>query len=533
MLLTDRRENAILHYVPASVKAEQVHRSSTMIRWIFGGNRSGKTSTGLAEMAMLSTGIVPEYLRRKYPGVVEKRMRGPLNGRLICQSLVNVLEPTILPKLQWWKWNGGGPPGDDKGHFGFIPKFCLIDGEWDRSWSSKTRTLRYYYRNPENIDQIVGESSIQFFSYDQDLKDFTSAHCHYVMFDEPPPEPIYRENKMRIISANGWLMGMMTWPDDPSINVDWLHDEIYEKGSPGPKKQPDYECHELHMTDNVHLDQDVVAKHVATLSEVEKRVRVYGQQIRFSNRVHQNFTEVPRNWCFACGEDTPTDGLRCLACQSDDIVEYCHVREFDWERGWPVINLLDPHPRKPHMLAWIGVTPQDDSRWIVTAEVKGDPTEVRQVCEEVESIYGLRVARRLIDPRMAAHPSSQTGHSDRTVLDDFDNAGLYFQPADSNIDTGVMRGNQLLQPDRHTREPRMIWHPRCQDAIFQYKRFCWSDHKHTVDKGQKQKVREKYDDYPALGRYFSNEDPTFSALTQGGRIVHGAHRRYSGRHGKK
>lgn len=528
MLLTDRKENAILHYVPASEKADQVHLSSTMIRWIFGGNRSGKTSSGLAEAVMLSTGVIPEHLRRLYPGVIEAKMRGPLQGRLICQSLVNVLEPTILPKLQWWRWNGHGPPGDEQGHFGFIPKFCLIDGEWERSWSTKTRTLRYYYRNPENIDEIVGESTLQFFSYDQDLKDFTSAHCHYVMFDEPPPEPIYQENKMRIISANGWLMGMMTWPDDPSINVDWLFDEIYEKGSPGPNKQPDYECFTLRMTDNRHLDQEVVAKHVATMDEKTKRVRVEGQHIRFTNRVHQDFTESERWWCFSCGEDQVCVRERCAQCGSDDGVEYCHVRDFAWEKGWPVICGLDPHPRKPHMLAWIGVTPYDDARWIATAEVKGDPTEVRLACEEVEQIYDLRVVRRLIDPRMAAHPSSQTGHSGLTVLDEFDKSGLYFQPADAS-EVGRDRLNQLLKPDPHTREPRMLWHPRCQDAVYQFKRFSWSDHKHTVDKDQKQKVKEKNDDYPAIGRYFCNEDLSFDALMSGGRIVSGGFRKYPGR----
>ena len=38
----------------------------------------------------------------------------------------------------------------------------------------------------------------------------------------------WRENEARVMRVDGRMMLAMTWPDDPSINVDWLYNEVYE-----------------------------------------------------------------------------------------------------------------------------------------------------------------------------------------------------------------------------------------------------------------------------------------------------------------
>jgi len=96
----------------------------------------------------------------------------------------------------------------------------------------------------------------------------------------------------------------------------------------------------------------------------------------------------------------------CAECDSSDVTEFCHVQEFSPSHIWPTIYLLDPHPRKPHMMLWAQVDPNDDIWVIRECEVDGDPTEVRIAAEELEESEGVFVACKLMDPNMGASPAS-------------------------------------------------------------------------------------------------------------------------------
>ena len=145
----DRKENQLLYYKPVSKESEKIHLSKAKVIGAGGGNGSSKTDTCLVDLSMCATGVVPESLKGK---IDKSKLRGPIQTRVVCESLTTVLHPIILPKLQWWKWSGVDSPGGDKGHWGWIPKTSLIDGSWERSWSEKLRILRVLYRNPENTD---------------------------------------------------------------------------------------------------------------------------------------------------------------------------------------------------------------------------------------------------------------------------------------------------------------------------------------------------------------------------------------------
>lgn len=483
-------------------------------------HNSSKSETGLVEIVSMVTGIIPQSLREKYPEHNwKKRLRGPCRARIVCQSITNTLQPIILPKLRWNCWTGTDEPGGRRGHWGWIPKMSLIDGDWSKSWSEKYRMLRVLYRNPDNLDEVVGESTIQFQSYDVDAADQESGDLHCVLLDEPPPHAIYRANEARTMRVAGWIMLAMTWPDTPQINVDWLFDEIYERGIPGPNKRDDYECFRLRTTQNQFLMQEAVQKQIAAWDSRMVAARIEGQPIRFSNRVHELFTDVTDEWCFSCGERRPLADGHCLICKSSDVVTFRHVMDFEYKRGWPVIWVVDPHPRKAHMSLYVTVTPNDD--WWVVAELecKGDPTDMRILCDEVESQLGLRVVRRLIDPRMGGSVSG--AQRDRTWQDEFDAAGLYCDAGVITKEADIGRDpiNTMLRPDPYTRMPRLLFHPRCVNAIQQFKRFMWDDQKDTVDRGQKQKAKDKNDDYPACLRYFALEEPSFDALLHGGRLI--------------
>ena len=512
----DRRQNSILYYVPASAKAQAIHESRAKVVAAGGGNGSSKTETMLVEMVMCMTGVFP-YTQRH---LIQQKFKGPIQARLVVESLTTTLEPIILPKLMWWRWTGVDTAGGERGHWGWIPKNCLIDGEWDKSWSAKLRMLRLICRDPDNPDKVLGESSIQFMSIDQDPTDFASGDFHLIGHDEPPSLAIWRENEARTMRVDGRLLLAMTWPDDPSINVDWLYDEVYEPGRSG--SDPTIAWFELWTTENMNLKQEAVAAQAGKWSEEITGVRIYGRPIRFSNRIHPEFTDGTKTWCFKCDKSIipvpqeTTGKLICCNCGNDHIVNYNHVEDFEIAHAWPTVFLLDPHPRKPHMYSWVQVSPSDDWYQIAEGKCAGDCVETRKEVERVESEMGLIISQRIMDPNMGASPSGQK--RDVTWQDEFNAAGLM---CDLGVDSEVGRSrvNTMLKPDPDTERPRLFIHSRCKDTAYQLQRYSWDDYSKRVDKDQKQSPKEKHDDFPTLLKYLANSEPNFRFLKSGPQIL--------------
>lgn len=517
----DRKQSQILYYNPASSKSARFHESTAKVLAAGGGNRSGKTETMLAHMVMCSTGVFPFSLRH----LAKQHFRGPINCRLTVESLTTTLDPVIIPKLQWWRWSGADTPGGLRGHWGWIPKNCLIDGDWQRSYSAKNRMLRMLCRDPENPDRVLGESTWQFMSFDQDATDFASGEFHIAAHDEPPSAAIWHENEARVMSVGGRLLLAMTWPDDPSINVDWLYNEVYEPARAGGN--PDIEWLELWTTDNPNIDQSAIAVQAGKWSKEITNVRIYGRPIRFSNRIHPEFTDHTKTWCFKCDKSiipVPAPVYLpnierpnvCPECYSENIVEYNHVEAFDTGHGWPTVFVIDPHPRKDMMMMWVQISPADDWYVIADAHIDGDCVEVRKKAESVEQELGLWVAQRLVDPNMARSPAGQKRGV--TWQDEFASAKLFLDLADDS-GVGRTRINTMLKPDEHTFRPRMVIHPRCRDTIYQFLRYSWGEFSKNVERDVKQQPKDTYSDHPTMMKYLANSEPCFRLLKDGAPVI--------------
>ena len=510
----DRAENQLLYYQPVSDRAELIHKSRAKVVFASGGNGSSKTETCLVDLIGCATGVFPEVLNTWFLG----KFRGPFTCRVIVESLTTTLYPIIIPKLQWFKWTGVDAPGGERGHWGWVPKHCLIDGSWEKSWSTQYRILTVKCFDPKTSKHI-GNSTIQFMSHDQDPTDFASGDFHIVMCDEPPRESIWTENEARTMRVNGRIMLAMTWPDDPKVPVDWIFDKIFDRAKPGGE----IEMFELHTTENKNLDQEAIASQMERWSETMRQVRIFGKPIRYSNLIHPDFTNKVSFWCFSCNEmviptyDEDRKAHKCMNCQSYEVCAYNHVREFDIQPFWPILNVLDPHPRKPHMLLWAAIDPCDDLWIVADLEVTGDPREVKTEVEKIEETYRMVVARRIMDPNMGATVSGV----DREITwqDEFAHAGLFFDLADDS-DVGRSRINSFLKPDRDRFGPRMHFHPRCRNTTFQMTRYTWDEHKRNLEMDQKQVPRAKYDDYPTMLKYLMNSDPTYRGLRGYGQVIH-------------
>lgn len=500
---TDKKEFALHYYEPTNPEVGKIHTLTCGTIGIFGGNGSGKTEHALVEGVIRCTGIIPESLQDTYP---REKLRGPINMRVVCESLTTVLEPIILPKLQYFSWAGLTPQGGQQGHWGWVPKHCLIQGDWKKSYNTRLRMLSVLYRNPDT-DRVEGISKIQFMSYDQHPSDFASGDVHYCLHDEPPTHPIWKENRARVMRGGrgSTMVISMTWPDNPALPVDWIFDEVYDKGTPGKLKDPDVEVINIFSTMNKHLDQEEIAKRAGQMSATERNTRIYGLPIRFSNRIHPDFTDQTKDWCFDCGKMVllATDDS-CSDCRGFNVVAYNNVTPCFPNRHNALVCLLDPHPRKPHMLAWVQVTPNEDYEVVAEALVEGGAQSVKDTVENVESRLGATFVTRIMDPNMGASPSG--AERDITWQDEFDHVGLRFDLADDSS-VGRARLNDFIKPDSYFKRPRFRVDPACENAILQLKRYVWKDHKDASGKEQPQEPMKIQDDFPTLFKYLMNYMP--------------------------
>jgi hypothetical protein len=486
-LAEQQKQHALQLYRPVSEHAEQIHYSTAKEVLTVGGNRSSKSDTHLAEAVIQMTGIVPESLKDRYP---KEKLRAPIRVRLVCNSLTSVWEPVLKPKLQWDQWNGRGLPGSGWGHFGWIPPSLLVKGSWQESWSEKYRTLT-----------LTNGSTLQVGSYDPDVESFAGGSYHLILHDEGPRKAIYRENLMRTMDVGGRMMTAMTPPDDESAAWDaaWIFDDLYEKGVEGTSSE--INVFELDTYDNQYLDRKEIDKIYAVLTPRQRLVRFKGRFIHLTGLIYPIWSPRPADWCFTCNDIVLVVEGRCSTCNNMGTARFCHlVDPFEMAYQWPCVFLIDPHPRKPHMMSWVAVSPSDDYYQVAELEVDGTPEEVKKAVDGVERGYNLKVIKRGMDPNMGGSPAHSAGRRQVTVRDEFDTVGLRCDMMDNAFTVGKSRLTALFQPDRRTLSPRLRIFSTCKRTAYQMSRYTWSEWTRysTEDKDPKPQPKAKNDDFPTL-----------------------------------
>lgn len=242
------------------------HKCKKRNRWVFGGNRSGKTECGAVEAVWLALGIHP-YKKNKnnvFGWVVS----------LTQQVQRDVAQKKILSYLR-----------PDR-----IAEIVMVSGRKDR---------------PETgiVDQIVvknalgGTSVIGFKSCDQGRERFQGSSLDFVWFDEEPPREIYEECRMRVIDKRGEIFGTMT----PLKGLTFAYEEIYLNRANDPEVWYEF----MEWADNPFLSKKEIAALTATLDPATLQSRRYGRFAAREGLVYPEFDErvhvvepfpVPPEW---------------------------------------------------------------------------------------------------------------------------------------------------------------------------------------------------------------------------------------------
>src|SRR5207245_8927942 len=85
----DKKETQLAWYRTANPMALPVHLSTAREIAVVGGNRSSKTDTCLAELAIQLTGHIPLSLQAQYP---REKIRPPIRARVVCNSITDTLD---------------------------------------------------------------------------------------------------------------------------------------------------------------------------------------------------------------------------------------------------------------------------------------------------------------------------------------------------------------------------------------------------------------------------------------------------------
>ena len=246
-------------------KQIEFHKCKKRNRWVFGGNRSGKTECGAVEVVYLACGVHPYRENKVTEGWVVSLSR---------QVQRDVAQRKILEYL----------PAS------YIEKIVMVSGGQD---SAENGIIDFILVRSE----AGGLSRIGFKSCDQGREKFQGASLDYVWFDEEPPFDIYLECKMRVLDKCGDIFGTMT----PLKGLTWVYNTIYLN----EKNDEEVWCETMEWADNPFLSKKEIENMTKSLPADEIESRRYGKFMQNGGLVYNEFDEninviepfnIPLDW---------------------------------------------------------------------------------------------------------------------------------------------------------------------------------------------------------------------------------------------
>ncbi len=221
-------------------------------RWVFGGNRCGKTECGAVEAVWLARGIHPYRKNRENVFGWVVSVSYEVQRDVAQNKILHYLDPEWIEDLVMAKGSKDSPATG------------IID----------TIVVRNVFG---------GLSKIGFKSAEQGREKFQGASLDFVWFDEEPPKDIYDECRMRVLDKKGEIFGTMT----PLSGRTWVYDEIYLNKFNNPEVW--YE--QMEWADNPFLDREEVELLSSGMDDEILQSRRYGRFNGDGGLVYPEFDE--------------------------------------------------------------------------------------------------------------------------------------------------------------------------------------------------------------------------------------------------
>ena len=248
------------------LKQIEFHKCQKKNRWVFGGNRSGKTECGAVEVVYMARGCHPY-----------RDIKGATSGWVVSLSTQVQRDVAQMKILNYINPD-------------WIQDVVMISGRKDNYYNG---VIDYIL-----IKNVFGTlSKIGFKSCDQGREKFQGTSLDYVWFDEEPPYDIYMECRMRVLDKNGDIFATMT----PLKGMTFVYDEIYLN-----KFNDDNIWYEfMQWDDNPYISEEAKQAMKASMSQDELKSRQFGEFLDVGGRVYPEFDEnvnviepfeIPYDW---------------------------------------------------------------------------------------------------------------------------------------------------------------------------------------------------------------------------------------------
>lgn len=251
---------------PLHLKQIEFHKCEKRNRWVFGGNRSGKTECGAVEAIWRCRGIHP-YRKNK----------DNIEGWAVSLSY-EVQRDVAQAKIMK-----------------YLPKNWIADISM---MSGRKGSAEYGIIDYILIKNVFGGvSKLSFKSCDQGREKFQGASLDFVWFDEEPPYDIYEECRMRVIDRTGDIWGTMT----PLKGLTWVYDIIYLNSG----GDDEIWCETMEWADNPYLSKKEINSLSKTMSKDTLESRRYGHFNSSEGLVYTEFDiskhviepfDIPSKW---------------------------------------------------------------------------------------------------------------------------------------------------------------------------------------------------------------------------------------------
>ena len=166
--------------------------------------------------------------------------------------------------------------------------------------------------------------------------------------------------------------------------------------------------------------------------------------------------------------------------------------------GWDKLLVLDHGVTNPTAVLW-GAVDWDGNLFIIDEHYEAGKT-VSYHAEQINKRMWLNIKRRLIDPSCLAK-TIQKGVELRSIVDEYRDYGLSFQPADNTVLAGINRVNEAFKNNR------LFIFKTCVNTIREIQGYKWRRLKYTEDKNQPDEPVKKDDHacdclrYMVMSRY--------------------------------
>jgi phage terminase large subunit-like protein len=253
-----KRANPLWFYEAAGWKHHQFHLAQRprSIRFLSGGNRAGKTTTGSVDsiIQMTPRELVPPHLHG-YKKHDCDGGDGPYYLRVVVPDLKRTGKP-IHEKFSEW-----------------VPKGLFKGGSYGKAWRGSEETL-----------QLECGCFMELLSTEMDINKHGGSKRHRIQFDEEPPEDYFTENMMRLTDFGGDALFTMT----PLSGLTWVYREIWKK-----RDLEHISAFQIGMRHNRHLTSEDVDFVLSLIkNEAERKQREWGEFSERGGAIYPNFMDA-------------------------------------------------------------------------------------------------------------------------------------------------------------------------------------------------------------------------------------------------